>query len=831
LNSAPVQVKKIIYQHSILLLICLLSTFGLTAQRKQLEAIKTTFPIIIDGLLNDEAWKEAHIATDFLQHEPYNLAPESFKTEVRVLYSDQGLYIGAIMYDPHPDSISMELRSRDEDGLADFFGLTIDPFCDGLNGVGFSVSARNVQTDMKFDQNSDSDLSWDAVWKSKTSLNDQGWVAEMMIPYSALRFVKKDVQTWRVNFWRSVQRYREYSVWNPIDIKIEGQIIQSGERTGLRDIQPPLRLSATPYISTTGSYLSQEKQWGGSYNYGLDLKAGLSESFTLDLTLIPDFGQVESDKTVYSLSPFEVYYDEKRPFFTEGTELFSKGEVFYSRRVGAEPGKHDEIANSYDASEIVENPETAQLINAAKLSGKTNSGLGIGLFNAMNANTYAIVKDSAGNKTKVLTEPFTNFNMFVVDQAFKNNSYLSFYNTNVYKPESGYSANVSGSEFRVRDRKNMYEIDGTLNISQHYTKEEKPAFGQKAAINIGKVSGTFQTNTWLSVVTDDYNPNDMGFQQRTNEIDNGISFKHNIFEPRGNIVKWYTAFSIETLYRLDPRRFTLLMFEAETRGTFKNQLTIGGESGLDPMGYLDFYEPRVDGRYYHEPGGFKLHGWYSPDYRKTFMIDDNIGIWYSPKAKQFSVWGGIAPRWRLNEAALLVASIQLENHNNGFGYVNDTLNLLSLQQDIIFGRRDVNILTTSLSLNYSFNSDMSVFLKARHYWLRVAYMEFYDLLYDGELKSNSYNESHDFTVNAFNVDMVFQWNFAPGSELLVIWKNALYQEMDGSADGINYFENIDRMFDSPLHNSLSIKALYYLDWQYFQKIKKNKTQVQRPGGI
>ncbi|MFZ4462591.1 MAG: DUF5916 domain-containing protein [Bacteroidales bacterium] len=823
--------KKIIYPHSILLLISLLSTFGLTAQRKQLEAIKTTAPIIIDGLLTDEAWKEARIATDFVQHEPYNLAPESFKTEVRVLYNDQGLYIGATMFDPHPDSISMELRSRDEEGLADFFGLTIDPFCDGLNGVGFLVSARNVQTDMKFDQNSDSDESWDAVWKSKTTLNDQGWIAELMIPYSALRFVKKDVQTWRVNFWRSIQRYREYSVWNPIDIKIEGELLQSGELIGLRDIQPPLRLSATPYISTTGSYLTQEKQWGGSYNYGLDLKAGLSESFTLDFTLIPDFGQVESDKTVYSLSPFEVYYDEKRPFFTEGTELFSKGEVFYSRRVGAEPGKHDEIADSYNASEIVENPETAQLINAAKISGKTNSGLGIGIFNAMNANTYAIVKDSAGNKQKILTEPFTNFNMFVVDQAFKNNSFLSFYNTNVYKPENKYSANVTGSEFRVRDRKNLYEIAGTLNISQHYTKDNAPAFGQKAALNIGKVSGIFQADTWLSVVTKDYNPNDMGFQQRTNEIDNGITFKHNIFEPRGNIIKWYTAFSIEALYRLDPRKFTLLMLEAETRGTFKNQLTIGGESGLDPMGYLDFYEPRVDGRYYHEPGGFKLHGWYSPDYSKTFMIDDNIGIWYSPKAKQFSVWGGIAPRWRLNEAALLVASIQLENHNNGFGYVNDTLNPVSVQQDIIFGRRDVNILTTSLSLNYSFNSDMSVFLKARHYWLRVAYLEFYDLLANGELKSNSYNESHDFTVNAFNVDMVFQWNFAPGSELLVIWKNALYQEMDGSADGINYFENFDRMFDSPLHNSLSIKALYYLDWQYFQKIKKNKSQVQRPGGI
>lgn len=811
--------KFLSFKYNLLILFYLLS-ISVRAQHKQIEAVKTNEPIMIDGILDEAVWQNGFVATDFVQYEPYNGKPASHETEVRILYSDLGIYIGAQMLDV-TDSISLELGSRDEDGLADFFGFVVDPFCDGLNGFGFAVTARGVQIDFKIDANDDLDDSWDAVWKSSAKVNEKGWAAEMMIPYSAIRFVKKDVQSWRINFWRSVQRYREYSTWNPIDIKVKGELSQSGELTQLIDLKPPLRLSATPYVSATGNYYTGNNQFSLDYNYGLDLKAGLSESFTLDLTLIPDFGQVESDETIYSLSPFEVYYEEKRPFFTEGTELFSKGEVFYSRRVGARPGKYWEVENNIPDEEIIENPESAQLINAVKLSGKTNSGLGIGVFNAMNANTYAIIQDSNGIEQKIQTEPFTNFNMFVLDQAFKNNSFLSFYNTNVYKPESNYVANVTGTEFRLRDEKNMYEIDGLLNISQHYTKENASLYGKRSTLKLAKISGTIRAETWVDVIGKNYDPNDLGFQPITNILQNGFQVSHNIYEPRGRILKWNTILNISQSYRIEPMKFTNLSVNLNSIGTFRNQLTIGAETQCNPLGYYDFYEPRVEGSYYYDYPSYSMTFFTSPDYAKTFIIDDHVGFSHSPYRGQFSYWFGIEPRWRISNSFLIIPSITFNFQNNNFGYVMDSLNNQTQMQDIIFGRRDLETITSSLSVNYIFTKDISLKFNLRHYWLRVDYLSFYDLQTDGSLIENTYNKPEDFSVNLFNIDMVFQWNFAPGSELLVIWKNALYEKDHGYPNDINYIENINQMFESPFNNSLSIKAIFYLDWQYFQK-KKNK---------
>ncbi|NOU46285.1 MAG: carbohydrate binding family 9 domain-containing protein [Bacteroidales bacterium] len=781
--------------------------------------------VVIDGILDEAIWSKTTIATDFSQFEPYNLSPARYGTEVRVLYNDIGLYVGATIFDPHPDSISLELRSRDDDGLADFFGVVIDPFCDGLNGFGFAVTARGVQIDFKSGADNEDDVGWDAVWKSKTSLNDDGWIAELFIPYAAIRFVKKDIQTWRINFWRSVQRYREYDTWSPVDIKVASELAQSGELIGLKNLKPPLRLSATPYVSASGNYYSGDHSFGSNYNFGLDLKAGLSESFTLDLTLIPDFGQVESDKKIYSLSPFEVYYEEKRPFFTEGTELFSKGDVFYSRRVGASPGKYNEIENNYLPEDIIENPESAQLINAFKLSGKTKSGLGIGVFNAMNSNTYARVIDSNQVEKQILTGPYTNFNMFILDQAFKNNSYVSFYNTNVYKPENQYAANVTGSEFRLRNNSNNYEIGGLLNVSQHYSALNKPRYGEKATVRLAKVSGIIQAVTWLNMVSENYNPNDMGFQQRTNEFENGLSISHNIFEPRGSIVKWYTNLELTQLYQHIPRKFALFEIAATTRGTFKNQLTIGGDAGMSPLGYYDFYEPRVNGRYYFESPAYSFNVWTSPDYSKTFIIDDYIGFWHSLGKKQFTYWIGMDPRWRIKDNFLLIPGIRYEFQNNSIGYVTDSINSINQTEEIIFGRRDIKTITSTLSADYIFTKDISLSVKMRHYWLNVTYLSYYDLLEDGSLKSNHYDKMNDFSINYFNLDLVFQWNFAPGSELLVIWKNAIYNEKEGSPKGVSYLENIQNMYDSPINNSLTIKALYYLDWQYFKRNRKGQSKA------
>ncbi len=261
-------------------------------------------------------WKDAKIATNFVQREPLNGRPASLDTEVKFLYDDKAIYVGAHIIDPNPDSLWKELKSRDNLGMADYFGVILDPYNDGLNGMAFFVSVRNVQVDFKIDAQDYQDYSWDAVWRSGTSISADGWTVELMIPYAALRFPKNEVQEWGgINFQRNIQRKREVTTWSKVDVAAVGQLQQAGLVTGIEDIKPPLRLSGTPYLSAFIDHDNYSNKLQSGYNYGMDIKAGLSESFTLDVTLIPDFGQVESDDRIFSLSPYEVYYEEKRPFF------------------------------------------------------------------------------------------------------------------------------------------------------------------------------------------------------------------------------------------------------------------------------------------------------------------------------------------------------------------------------------------------------------------------------------------------------------------------------------------------------------------------------------
>ncbi len=408
--------------------------------QKSIAAIKIDDPPLIDGKLDDQAWLSADIADNFIQYTPFNGSPSKYKTEVRVLYDNSALYVGAMMYDPSPDSIYTELGERDSDhGLnADQFAIDISPYNDGINGAVFKVSVSGVQSDSPPRSGSDyrrNGDTWDAVWESSTSVVENGWIAEIKIPYSALRFPKDEVQTWGINFWREVRRNREQSSWNYVNREVGSTFNHLGEMTQIRDIEPPLRLSFTPYVS---GYLEQAPGESGpqfTYNGGLDLKYGINESFTLDATLVPDFGQVQSDDRVLNLSPYEVRYNEKRPFFMEGTELFNKGNIFYSRRVGSRPKGYYEVYNDLDPTEdVVHNPSESSLINASKVSGRTKSGLGIGVFNAMTNTMYATIEDSESAETRrVMTDPFTNYNMIVLDQSLKNNSYISLVNTNVWR--------------------------------------------------------------------------------------------------------------------------------------------------------------------------------------------------------------------------------------------------------------------------------------------------------------------------------------------------------------------------------------------------------------
>jgi hypothetical protein len=387
--------------------------------KKTISAIPVESSLKIDGILDEPAWQEAPAAADFVQRQPNNGKPATFATDVRFLYDQTGLYVGATMYDPSPDSIPSQMGLRDANSLnSDNFIFLVSPFDDGLNAFCFLVYISDIQSDFKLTSDGNDDYTWDAVWLSKARRNKTGWVVEMKIPYSAIRFPLKPVQEWGMNCQREIRRYWEIVTWNLIDSKVSGFVNQSGLLQGIRDIKPPLRLSVTPYVSGYLQNSPEDKSYDLSYNYGADLKYGINQSFTLDMTLIPDFGQVRSDDQVYNFSPFEIKYSERRQFFTEGTELFNKGGIFYTRRVGSTPKGYDKVADDLTDSETVtENPGTTKLINASKVSGRTSSGLGIGVFNAISANTWATVTDTVTNLSRqVLTQGFTNYNTFVLDQ-------------------------------------------------------------------------------------------------------------------------------------------------------------------------------------------------------------------------------------------------------------------------------------------------------------------------------------------------------------------------------------------------------------------------------
>ncbi len=435
------------------------------APKRQLQAVRITQPIKLDGQLDEAQWQEAPAATDFIQNRPNPGPHEKNKTEVRVLYDDAALYVGAVMHESSADSIMRELTARDDLGNTDFIAIFLDTYNDKLNGYSFFITPGGVQLDARYSPASGEDFAWNAVWDARTALRGTDWVVEMRIPYSAIRFSAVPEQLWGLNFMRRRKRDNQDFFWNEVKPEADGFVNQWGQLQGIRDIKPPLRLSLTPYVSTYLNHYPYQEQGvrntSFSFNGGADIKYGINESFTLDATLVPDFGQTQSDNVVLNLTPFEVQYNENRQFFTEGTELFTKGNLFYSRRVGAQPvGFYAVNGQLGKGEQLVKNPGETRLLNAAKISGRTSKGLGIGLFNALSNDVYATVRDSTGQERDVLTQPFSNYNIVVLDQSLKNNSYVSLINTNVTRWGRTYDANVTGGFFALLTRRTPMPLMG-----------------------------------------------------------------------------------------------------------------------------------------------------------------------------------------------------------------------------------------------------------------------------------------------------------------------------------------------------------------------------------
>lgn len=798
----------------LLLLLALNAPFIVFSQsaKKEITAKRCEIPPQIDGVLDETIWQNLPVAKDFSKFEPHNGEKASQETEVKFLYDDAAFYVGAILYDD-PDSILKYLSKRDEFIITDVFGVYIDPFNDAQNAFGFFVTSAGVQLDMKSTTFGE-DLGWDAVWKSKVTIQEFGWVIEMEIPYSALRFPKTEIQEWGLNIWRKINRHRETSTWNHVDNSIIGINQQAGILKGIENVKSPVRLSLLPYATSYLEKDTDEDKFGYSLKGGIDLKYGINESFTLDMMLIPDFGQVQSDDEVLNLTPFETFYAERRAFFTEGIEMFKKAGVFYSRRIGAEPTRYDDVEDELnDNEEIDENPAESQLVNATKISGKTKSGLGVGFLNAMTLEAVASIKDTiTGEKRDFITQPFTNYNVLVLDQSLKNNSYISLINTNTNRFDDNYQANVTGTDIKLYNKDNSYYLEARGAVSQIY--EEKDDFGFYSHLEFGKNKGNFKYEIVNRIESDTYDPNDLGFLRNNNEISNDVRFHYNFYQPVWKFIRWYHTFEIEhqTLYK--PREFVSFELGYEFFAETKNHTAYGGEIEVGPVNFHDYNETRVDERYFKVPRWYSAGGFISTDYSKKYAIDIFGGRWQGDMYGANGFWMGMEPRIRFNDKVQLIYRINQNLDKVVMGYVDHTEN----EDTIYFGKRKQKTLINTLNLNYIFNNKSSLSLRMRHYWSTVKYIDFYTLNYDGSLTlTDEYTENENINYNAFTIDLVYTWNFAPGSELLLVWKNQIDVEEEELI--YNFRENMNQTWKSPQTNSFSIKVLYYLDYWYLARKK------------
>ncbi|GAB3826224.1 hypothetical protein GCM10028895_36800 [Pontibacter rugosus] len=470
----------------------------------------------------------------------------------------------------------------------------------------------------------------------------------------------------------------------------------------------------------------------------------------------------------------------------------------------------------YQDYKVIENPIETKMINGTKISGRTESGLGIGIFNAVVGEQYATLEDAEGNKVELKTQPLTNYNIAVFDQSLKNNSYITLVNTNVMRQGSAYDANLTGMLFRIANKGNKYAVDGKAALSQKFDAGDVE-HGYMYSIGAGKVSGNFQINASHVLRSDKYDPNDMGILFTNNSSAQELNLAYNFYEPFWKLLNLYTNAGAVYERRYLPDDFQNFVIYGNVNGTFKNFMSAGLSVNLEPVVTNDFFEPRVDGRVYAYPVNHTLNGWVSTDYRKKLALDVGVNYRAFKENNRQNFSYEISPRYRVNNQLSFAYSFESGNRQDDMGYVSrvkyeDEQGNLLRDPDVVFGLRKVNSVNNTLSGSYIFNNRMSLRLRAWHNWSKVIYSDFFMLQHNGSLEPYKYEpeESPDLNYNSFNLDMVYSWWFAPGSEISIVWKNAFEENVHVVEP--RYVDNFSHTLRAPQSSTFSIKVLYYLDY-------------------
>lgn len=690
-------------------------------------------PPQIDGIVSDAVW-ERHPDRrrhPFVQVRPDYGKPSTQDTEYAIAYDDRNVYVVIRMYDADPAGTPREITPRDQfSNGSDWVAIAFDTYGRMQNAYGFFVSAAGTQADMLFFGNGNEDNGWNAVWESAVGFDAAAWTVEMRIPLAAIRFPASMEQPWRVLLYRVDRRRNEEAMHIPFDATQSGIVSQMQPLAGVSGIQPPLRLELYPYASIGGTKTDGGSA-SGNWSLGTDLRYGINEAFTLDMTLIPDFSHVKSDEQVLNLSVFDVRYDENRPFFTEGTELFDQYNLFYSRRIG----------------EAYLGDEPPPLFNAFKVTGRTSRGTGLGVLNAVTQST-----DSG--------DPWMNYNILTVDQVFGQRNSVGILNTNVWRGQGERNANVSLLRTELYDRTNTWRME-MAGIVSRVTGKGAAGDGFRGRFEFGNVRGDLRATYQADLVTTDFSVRDFGFQRSTNYVEQEVRIVSQDLEGRGPFQSSEAWINSELEHRLEPFSFTQFETEVGFSGRFRNNTSMFAWLWGQPFGSNDFFDARQPGAVIERPRIAMSGAGLNTDNRKAVYAAMNVRHGRVPDWGQTITEGGGTVNLRLNDRVSayygLSASANLKQRGGFDGN--------RVGGEILIGRRDVRSLTHRAGFRVTPEVRSSLDVSLYRIRTQVDYDRYFALGTDRKLTPTSTVPASDPSrvFRYLALDANWQVQFAPGS--------------------------------------------------------------------
>ncbi len=802
---------------------------------------------VLDGKLDDPAWQNAQSINSFLEYDPNQGADSRFKTDVRVVHDDKYLYVMARMYDPAPDSIVSLLSRRDVKTQSEQLKLVIDSYHDKQTAYQFAVNPAGVKRDYYVSNDANEDITWDAVWDVATAVDSLGWTAEFRIPFSQMRFNNTSDHVFGLIIVRDIARTGQRLSWPLIHRERQGYVSQAAELTGISGIGSPSRLEVAPYVVTKNETRPSGSLFGHkqAFSAGADLKYGLSSNLTLNAAINPDFGQVEADPSVLNLSAFEQFFEERRPFFLEGSGIFTFntacGDIdsgctglFYSRRIGRSP----QLSGSYGDNT---SPTNTTILGATKLTGRLGKGLSVGFLDGVTQREIGTedrtIEPSTnyvvGRLQQDMNEGQTGIGVMVtgVNRSLDDNTDLFLrrgaytggldvrhrffsknYEARAYVAASSVSGTVDAISSSQRDGVHRYQRpDDDISVDPNATSLS----GNAERLSVSKFGGGItRFQSVLQRFSPGFESNDLGFQSRADEQMFRNWFSLNYQKPSKIYQRAFFNFNSMQKWTAEGLPTTVGL-NSNWHVQFKNFMW--GHLGINANDFLTTYNDRVSrgGPALRNSTGIDLWTGVASDSRKPYTAELFGGGYRNDVGRTHGWW--INPSGNISLGSQLSASLGI-NYSSDLNDSQWRANFGISGADTThytFAKLDQKTLSLTSRINYTATPTLSLQVYAAPFISTGKYSNWRELndpragRYDDRFRQYS-GDPGGFNFKEFRSNTVLRWEYMPGSTMFLVWAQG--RELDGGAgNDFSFRRDLGDVFNTHPDNTFLLKISYWFN--------------------